>query len=94
MEKGWETKAAAKRSSTMARIQAAWKLSSHDLQRAKTQRDLTGPFVKQLLAEDDISIISKDSVDLVECLRHGSFTAVEVTTAFCKTAAVAHQIVG
>ncbi|EXJ69725.1 uncharacterized protein A1O5_06796 [Cladophialophora psammophila CBS 110553] len=39
-----------------------------------------------------MSIISMDSVLLVDAIRKGTLTAVQVTTAFCKTAAIAHQI--
>ncbi|EFY93838.1 general amidase [Metarhizium acridum CQMa 102] len=88
----WEAKAAAKRASTRARIPPSWRLSADDLQRAKNQRDLTGPFIRQFLPPHVNSITSKDSLELVESLRRGDLTAVEVTTAFCKTAAVAHQI--
>ncbi|KID87241.1 general amidase [Metarhizium guizhouense ARSEF 977] len=88
----WEVKAAAKRAGTWAKIPPSWRLSPGDLQRAKNQRDLTGPFIRQFLPEDVNIITSKDSLELVESLRRGDLTAVEVTTAFCKTAAVAHEI--
>lgn len=90
----WEVKAAAKQAGTSAKIPPSWRLSAGDLQRAKNQRDLTGPFIRQFLPENVNIITSKDSLELVESLRRGDLTAVEVTTAFCKTAAVAHQIVG
>ncbi|KAI0164097.1 amidase [Xylariaceae sp. FL1272] len=47
----------------------------------------------QFLTGDDISIISKDSIQIVEAIKCGHLTAVQVTNAFCKTAAIAHQIV-
>ncbi|KAF5127739.1 Acetamidase [Metarhizium anisopliae] len=88
----WEVKATAKRAGTWAKIPPSWRLSAGDLQRAKNQRDLTGPFIRQFLPENVNIITSKESLELVESLRRGDLTAVEVTTAFCKTAAVAHQI--
>ena len=89
----WEAKAAAKRASTLNKIPLEWRLSPEDLERASVQRDLTGPFIQGFLKVGDISIISMDSVPLVSALREGTLTAVQVSTAFCKTAAIAHQIV-
>ncbi|KAK3307120.1 amidase signature domain-containing protein [Chaetomium strumarium] len=88
----WEVRAAAKRASTLSKIPEAWRLSPADLDRAKSQRDLTGPFIQQFLQPDEISIVSKDSVEIVNEIKEGNLSAVQVTTAFCKTAAVAHQI--
>ena len=36
--------------------------------------------------------MSQDTVSLVDAIKEGKLTAVEVATSFCKTAAVAHQI--
>lgn len=89
----WEAKAAAKRANTLDKIRPEWRLRPEDLDRAAKQRDLTGPFIQQFLDVKDISIISMDSVPLVHALNEGTLTAVQVTTSFCKTAAIAHQIV-
>ncbi|OAA35649.1 general amidase [Metarhizium rileyi] len=88
----WEAKAAAKRESTSAKIPPSWRLSAEDLQKAKNQRDLTGSFIQQFLTEHDNNITSKNSLELVGSLSCGDLSALEVATAFCKTAAVAHQI--
>ncbi|KAK4125869.1 amidase [Parathielavia appendiculata] len=88
----WEIRAAAKRADTLSKIPQAWRLAPADLAKAKNQRDLTGPFVQQFLDADEISIISKESVDIVNGIRSGQRSAVSVTTAFCKTAPIAHQI--
>ncbi|KAI0472365.1 amidase signature domain-containing protein [Xylaria cf. heliscus] len=88
----WAARAAAKRADTLNKIRAEWRLSATDLAKAKKQRDLTGPFIQQFLDADEISIISKDSVQLVEDIKRAKLTAVQVTSAFCKTAAIAHQI--
>ncbi len=89
----WEARAAGEPASTLAKIPSEWKVSGEDTARAKKQRDLTGPFIQQFLGADDISVISKDSVEIVESVKGGSLSAVQVTTAFCKAAAIAHQIV-
>ncbi|KAI8630724.1 amidase signature domain-containing protein [Xylariaceae sp. FL1651] len=88
----WRASAAAKRADTLNKIPSEWKLSPTDLAQAKEQRDLTGPFIQQFLKSNEVSIISKDSVGIVEDIRDGRLTAVQVTSAFCKTAAIAHQI--
>ncbi|KAL9112148.1 MAG: hypothetical protein Q9227_003525 [Pyrenula ochraceoflavens] len=88
----WEAQAAAKRASTLAKIPPEWRLDPDDIERAGKRRDLTGPFIQQFLDPEDISIISQDSVPIVNAVREGKLTALEVTTAFCKTAAIAHQI--
>jgi amidase len=89
----WEVRAAAKRASILGKIPEAWRLSPADLDTAKSQRDLTEPFIQQFLQPDEISIVSKDSVEIVSEIKEGRLSAVQVTTAFCRTAAVAHQIV-
>ncbi|KAI0816216.1 amidase signature domain-containing protein [Xylaria sp. FL0064] len=88
----WEARAAAKRADTLSKICAEWRLSPTDLAEAKKQRDLTGRFIHQFLDTDEVSIISRDSVQLADDIREGRLTAVQVTTAFCKTTAIAHQL--
>ncbi len=89
----WETRAAEKRASTVDKIPPGWRLDLADLARAKEQRDLTGPFIQQFLTSAEIAIISKDTVEIATAISRGTLTAVAATTAFCKTAAIAHQIV-
>lgn len=89
----WQAKAAAKRAETLAKIPSQWRLSPADLEKAAAHRDLTGAFIRQFLDKDDVSVVSMDSVPLVNAISAGKLSALSVTTAFCKTAAVAHQIV-
>ncbi|OTB07283.1 hypothetical protein M426DRAFT_318298 [Hypoxylon sp. CI-4A] len=88
----WEAKAAAKRASTSAKIPPEWRLGPDDVKKASKQRDLTGPFIQQFLDAKDIAILSMDSIPIANAVREGNLTSLEVTTAFCKAAAVAHQI--
>ncbi|KAK3331484.1 amidase signature domain-containing protein [Apodospora peruviana] len=88
----WEIKAEEKRASTLAKIPSEWRLSPEDLELAAKQHDLTGPFIQKFLDPQTISIVTTDSLDLVEHITDGQLTALQVTTAFCKTAAIAHQI--
>lgn len=89
----WEALAATKRANTLKKIPEAWRLTPVDLEKVKGQRDLTGPFIQQFLTAGEVSITSKESVNIVNDIKGGRLTAVQVTTAFCKRAAVAHQIV-
>ncbi|RWA08465.1 hypothetical protein EKO27_g6644 [Xylaria grammica] len=88
----WQARAAAKREDTLNKIYPEWRLSPIDLARAKEQRNLTGSFIQQFLQTEEISIISRDSIGIVDAIKKGELTAVQVTSAFCKTAAIAHQI--
>ncbi|KAI0384934.1 amidase signature domain-containing protein [Hypomontagnella monticulosa] len=88
----WQARAAAKRVDTLNKIPPDWRLSQAQIAEAKKQRDITGPFIQQYLEPNEISIITKDSVDIVEEVKEGNLSAVQVTNAFCKTAAIAHQI--
>lgn len=89
----WQEKAAAKRASILAEIPEAWRLDKTALEEAEKQRVLAGPYIEKLLDADTVSIIRQDSVPLVDAIKNGAYTSEQVTTAFCKTAAVAHQIV-
>jgi amidase len=91
--KPWEAKAAAKRASTLAKIPPEWLLQKVELDKAAKQRDLTGRFIEQYLNEEEIGIVHEGSATLVGKIRLGNWSAVQVTRAFCKTAAIAHQIV-
>ncbi|OIW30790.1 amidase [Coniochaeta ligniaria NRRL 30616] len=88
----WQSKAAAKKAAILASIPEEWRLSPSQLKLAEGVRDITGPFIQQFLDHDTIAITSLDSVPIVEAIKSGKLSAVEVTKAFCKTAAIAHQI--
>ncbi|KAL8864938.1 MAG: hypothetical protein Q9198_009553, partial [Flavoplaca austrocitrina] len=63
-----------------------------DLDKAGQQRTLSGPFVEQYLTEEEKDIIRHDSIQIVGKIKTRDYTAVDVTRAYCKTAAVAQQI--
>lgn len=88
----WESKAAAKRSSTNAKIPQEWQLSNAELEKAAKQKDLTGSFIEQYLTPDEGFIVAQDANKLAENIRSGEWTAKTVAQAFCKSAAIAHQI--
>ncbi|KAK0386104.1 hypothetical protein NLU13_5941 [Sarocladium strictum] len=88
----WQDQAAAKVAETASKIPAQWRLTPDDIQRAKEQKDLTGPFIQSFLSEDEIAITSLGSSRLVAKVAEGALTSLEVAKAYCKTTAVAHQI--
>jgi hypothetical protein len=89
----WQDRAAAKVAETASMIPRHWRISEEDRDRAKKLRNLTGPFIESFLSESEASIIRLDSLALVEQIADRSLTSLEVTEAYCKTAAIAHQIV-
>ena len=89
----WQQKAAAKRKAISACIPYEWRLSPAQLKLADGKRDITGPFIQQFLTDEEKRIVNLDSVPIVEAIKNRKLTAVQVTKAFCHTAAVIHQIV-
>ena len=90
----WQARAKAKVAEIHSRIPKEWRLDQVDLGKARNQRNLTGPFIESFLSDGEADIIRNDSLQLVEKIRSQRHTAVEVVQAYCKTAAIAHQIVG
>ncbi|KAF5718426.1 general amidase [Fusarium mundagurra] len=88
----WEARAAAKRAATLDKIPSEWRLSSEDLERAQSQRDITGSFIEKFLGKETVSITSLKSVEILNALSEKELTATKVVRAFCQRAAVAHQI--
>lgn len=90
----WQDRAAEKVARTAAKIPSKWRISLEDRDRAREARNLTGAFIHSFLSEDEAEIVRLDSVTLVQKIASSSLSSLEVANAFCKTAAVAHQIVG
>ena len=88
----WEARAAAKKASILTKIAPEWRLAQSDLDKADQQRNLTGPFIQQYLDNSEAEIIRQDATVIVEKVRTGHYSAKRVALAFCKCAAVAHQI--
>ncbi|KAI5457488.1 amidase signature domain-containing protein [Mariannaea sp. PMI_226] len=88
----WEVKAAAKRAATLAKIKPSWRLKPEDLEHASRQRNITGQFIERFLNAEDILVTGMDSVPIVNAIKDGKLSATKVTAAFCKRAAIAHQI--
>lgn len=93
LQQTWQKKAEAKVAETQSKIPDEWTLQKHDLEAAKRQRQLSGPFIERFLNDGELEITGNDSVPLLSKIKSGQYTALQVTTAFCKRAAIAHQIV-
>jgi amidase len=89
----WETIAAQKRQAIRALIPEEWVIPS-DILPPDSQLDVTG-FLKQSgwFAKRELEITSTPAPQILVNIATGSWTSEEVTRAFCKAAAAAHQLV-
>lgn len=86
----WQKIAAEKRQEIIAAIPQAY-LVNEELLQGLNATDL--PRRSGILTTRELDITESRAVDIVEQVRQRKYTAVEVTTAFCKRAAIAHQAV-
>jgi amidase len=93
LQQNWQEKAEAKVAKTKAKIPLEWILSKADIEDAKKQRQLSGSFIERFLDNEEREVIQNDSVPLLSKIQSGQYTACHVAKAYCKTAAIAHQIV-
>src|SRR5690348_8319132 len=89
----WEEVATQKQQQDMQKIPLEWRLSQHIVDRARKQKNITNNFIDELLDDKTKHVTSLDAPILVERTGNGSLTALEVVIAFCKRAALAHQLV-
>jgi amidase len=89
----WQDRAAEKVARTASEIPPKWRISQEERDRARKTKNLTGPFIQSFLYEDEAKIVRLDSHSLVQKIASGSLSSLEVASAYCKTAAIAHQIV-
>lgn len=93
----WQEISSKKRAEVASNIPSEWKLSQTILEtiNAKSTIDVRDvPRSCGLLTDKEVEITEHyDAVGLIEKLASRHFTALEVATAFCKRAAVAHQLV-
>ncbi len=102
MAADWETKAAERRQQLSNAIPGDWRLKPELLGELKTPLEQSDNNVLELgfckrsgiLSEKELGITESYKVsELLGALASGQLTALEVTTAFCKRAAIAHQLV-
>ncbi|KAB8070956.1 amidase signature domain-containing protein [Aspergillus leporis] len=92
----WEEKAQAKQASAAAKIPAEWRLPA-SIQTKLTQDQTTNvldiPAQSGILTARELEITeTTDATSLLAKLANQEYTSVEVTTAFCKRAAIAQQL--
>ena len=85
----WQEKAAAEKARIDESIPSEWRLKNSDA----LAFNLELPTKSGLLTGDELAITESSAVDLVAKLSQGALTSVAVTTAFCKRAALAQQLV-
>jgi len=87
----WRDVAEQKREATNSKIPREWVLSPSTLAEAGRHRDIT-LFIGGLLSAEERDITALESNEIVEKIAAKRYTAEQVTTAFCKRAAIAHQL--
>jgi len=89
----WTDIAAKAQTRLINSIPSEWRIPYTTLPK-DDQFDVTG-FPKQsgLLSDEELRITESFATDIVGAVAAGEWTAEEVTRAFCKRAAIAHQVV-
>lgn len=90
MTSSWQEIAQAKKDSLDALIPQEWRIASPPS--TEQQIDVTGAYVEQFLNQQEIEITRSDAVEIAGKTASGTWTAVDVTKAFCHRAALAHQL--
>ena len=85
----WEERAADKRNRINDSIPQEWKIQTLPMDDSV----LEFPKKSGILSDQELAITQSSASDLVKKLAQGELTAVDVTVAFCKRAALAHQLV-
>ncbi|KFG81149.1 hypothetical protein MANI_026556 [Metarhizium anisopliae] len=78
---------------TLAKIPPQWILPEAVLEEAAAMRNITGPFIRKLLNEEEVTITEAPTAQLVGNIRTRQYSAEEVAAAYCKRAAFAHQLI-
>ncbi|PSN60281.1 amidase [Corynespora cassiicola Philippines] len=93
----WEQVAASKRASVAKKIPSEWRLPSSVTSQISENSYLSVldvPRSSGLLTEKELELTERyDATALVELMSAGTVKSVDVVTAFCKRAAIAHQTV-
>lgn len=90
----WQEIAAAKQAEQLSRIPSEWRLSEEILKDAANTVDLRPIAASSgILSSRELKITGTyDALELAAEIAKGTYTAVEVTTAYCKRAAIAQQL--
>lgn len=89
----WEAIGAAKRKALLDSIPAEWRIPA-EIMPPESQADVTGfPKESGWFTEKELEITGSTAARLLQQLASGELKSEEVTKAFCKRAAAAHQLV-
>lgn len=92
-KRSWEELSAKKRSELQASIPKEWRIPEN-LMPAESQDDVTGwPETSGWFTEEELAITNSSIEELLSKLATGVLKSEDVTLAFCKRAAAAHQLV-
>ncbi|GMK54901.1 hypothetical protein CspeluHIS016_0114870 [Cutaneotrichosporon spelunceum] len=87
MTNDWKTRADAYKAHVLSCIPEEWRLKSKPT--SKDVRHVAE--TAGILTADEVKLLARDATQLAADIAAGKFTAVQVATAYCKSAAVAHQ---
>lgn len=89
----WAKIAAEAQAKLIDSIPAEWQIPQHRLP-PDSRLDVSGfPAESGILSLHELDITDNFATDIVRNIATGEWTSQEVTTAFCKRAAIAHQLV-
>lgn len=92
MTRNWQDIAKAKRAALLDSIPAEWRIPA-DLMPPESQLDVTGfPTKSGFFTDDELKYTSTKIPELLQQIHSGKWKTVDVTSAFCKRAAVAHEL--
>jgi amidase len=86
----WQDTANKKREAILAAIPAEWRIE--ELPSVNEQIDVT-EYIKRFLVKEELEITQSSADVIAKTVAEGTWTAEEVTRAFCFRAALAHQLV-
>ena len=97
----WKAESVKRQQTLLDKIPETWRISTELLGELKTPLEssdnnvLEMDFVRRsgVMSDGDIAITESTMAELLAKLASGELTSYRVTTAFCKRAAIAHQLV-
>jgi amidase len=92
-KESWQGVAAAKRAATLASIPAEWLIPAHLMPADDVLDVTTFPEISGFFTKEELEITAVGASEIVRQISKKIWTAEKVTLAFCKAAAVAHQLV-
>ena len=93
-KQSWQQVGSHERAMLYSKIPVGLRFSEAHLSMVSVQQQVINvPRQCGLLSEAEIDITESDAISLINKLASGQLSSVAVTTAFCKRAAVAHQLV-